>query len=122
MSPKPLLRLSSFAVVGNKAVPSQMMGMSDDRGPTPQELLRDLARDASLLSYGDEPDRYRVVSRAEMLLRRVFGPEHQYVDALSNIKFYYAYDGTTERRQERWHQAASALTSLLTTATDELDL
>ncbi|HUF53540.1 MAG TPA: hypothetical protein VMR52_07175 [Dehalococcoidia bacterium] len=83
----------------------------------PAELLRHLADVAIRLKVRDDRGKNDTVIRAEMLIRRIFGQDSQYLDRLSAIRFYgYGDIGPT------WESAKAELASILHTAAEELDL
>lgn len=82
------------------------------------ERLGELVRKSLGLAYGDDGGRDHVKRQAEMLLRRLFGQDTEYVSDLDEIQFYSAYGDTAAD----WRRGSQQMANLLSTAMDELEL
>ena len=84
-------------------------------------ILNELLEEARQLRYNRWGDLDRVVSRTEMLLRRIFGAATHYLEILKSIN-YWSMSSLASEREDAFQQGTDKLRNLIGTLIEELTL
>lgn len=88
-----------------------------------KELLVSLRNGFESLSFGDEDTQMQLRDESLMVIRRAFGPEHEYVVNFRNVGFYPEfYPASRDDELAYWEMGKRRATSLLKTMVRELEL
>jgi predicted nucleotide-binding protein len=87
------------------------------------QLLRELQSSVRDLPYADRGRLDSLRRRAEMVIRKVFGPESKYLTDLSGIHFFpMVYPADEDYYQESWRDGKQSIMNLVATMIEELEL
>lgn len=96
---------------------------ADDKPPTNKQLLEVYRTRFESLSFGDSAAQMQFREHTLMVIRRQFGPDHEYLESFRRIGFYPPYSPSGEHdKMAYWESGKRRAAALLNTMIHELEL